>query len=348
MQIRRLRDHTKFWMEDWRSRSRIERAIAKIKEGSNSSYANLFGTVMDEAQPDVVNTHSMVGLTPLLWREADERGIPVVHTLRDYDLLCSRSTMFRNCRTCSRQCLPCRLIVGRKAPLSQYVTSIVGISDDILTRHVALGHFSNIPDELREKIWNATTDIAKGGLRTSARDRLTFGFIGRISPEKGLDTLIQACRQLPPRGWTLKIAGRPPEPNQISPASCGLPIEWLGWTPPEEFFTQIDVLVVPSVWAEPLGRVTIEAFSYGVPVLGSKIGGTLELISERNSGWLFPPGDANALAKRMQALIDGGHPISLPAKRMEEVVAATRPVVVAEQYLRLYERVVPLRRVRRS
>jgi glycosyltransferase involved in cell wall biosynthesis len=61
-------------------------------------------------------------------------------------------------------------------------------------------------------------------------------------------------------------------------------------------------LVVPSIWAEPLGLVAIEAIVHGVPVIASATGGLAELVQERVSGLLFPNNDVEALLDRLRAI----------------------------------------------
>jgi glycosyltransferase involved in cell wall biosynthesis len=66
-------------------------------------------------------------------------------------------------------------------------------------------------------------------------------------------------------------------------------VRFLGHVKPQEFFSEIDVLVVPSLWNEPMGRVVVEAYGMGVPVLGARRGGIPELIDDGVTGLLFEP-----------------------------------------------------------
>jgi len=65
-----------------------------------------------------------------------------------------------------------------------------------------------------------------------------------------------------------------------------------------------DIVVLPSTWNEPFGRVLIEAMSCGVPVIGSKVGGIPEILESEFPEWLVPPGDSMALAKKISELMD--------------------------------------------
>jgi glycosyltransferase involved in cell wall biosynthesis len=83
----------------------------------------------------------------------------------------------------------------------------------------------------------------------------------------------------------------------------GLSASFVGWVAPTDFYDKIDILVVPSLWREPFGRVCIEAFAAGVPVLASEIGGLATIVRDSRNGFLFDPGDADHLAQLLDSLI---------------------------------------------
>jgi glycosyltransferase involved in cell wall biosynthesis len=83
----------------------------------------------------------------------------------------------------------------------------------------------------------------------------------------------------------------------------GIPASFEGWVAPTNIFDQIDILVVPSIWREPFGRVCIEGFAAGVPVLASNIGGLATIVKDNRNGFLFSLGDTDHLAKILDSLI---------------------------------------------
>src|SRR5581483_1582506 len=119
---------------------------------------------------------------------------------------------------------------------------------------------------------------------------------------------------LPHSTWKLMIAGKAAdEQDELRSLASGLPVEFLGFVAARELLEAVDVLVVPSIWAEPLPRSILEAYAAGVPVIGADSGGISDLIGKDNHDWLFPAGDAAELAKRMQAVIARGRG-SLPGR----------------------------------
>ena len=144
-------------------------------------------------------------------------------------------------------------------------------------------------------------------------------FVGRLSPEKGLDTLLAAWSLLaadanaPP----LKIVGDGPLAPAVAAAAAQNPrIQWLGARPLAEtqsIIGQAKLLVMPSVWYETFGRTIIEAFAGGVPVIASNLGAMAELVADGRTGLCFEPGNAVDLAVKVRAIF--GDPERLATMR---------------------------------
>ena len=142
-----------------------------------------------------------------------------------------------------------------------------------------------------------------------------IGYIGRLHPEKGLETLLTAFKSIAEKlpAARLWIIGAPmpgEEPYQDTllgiTRQLGIAgsVRFWGWRHDATgLMNCFDLCVVPSV-REPFGRVTVEAMMLGVPVVATASGGTLEIIDDGVDGLLFPPGDAVALAGRCLKLIN--------------------------------------------
>lgn len=125
--------------------------------------------------------------------------------------------------------------------------------------------------------------------------------VGRISPEKGLDILVEAARQT---GLPVKIAG---DPSHVPGLLENLPpnVECVGVLGRSElpvFLQQARMMVVPSKWYEAFGLVAVEAMAYRLPVVASSIGGLPEVVRHGVDGLCVPPGNVTALADAMQRL----------------------------------------------
>ena len=147
--------------------------------------------------------------------------------------------------------------------------------------------------------------------RSSERSAFTIGYYGRLVPEKGIDTLIEAVAQLSSVRAIIVGAGESLAALQEQTRQLGVAerVEFRSPVATEaipELLAEFDVVVVPSRtrpnWKEQFGRVIIEAMACEVPVIGSDSGEIQHVIG--NPDLVFPEGDSRALAACIQTLID--------------------------------------------
>lgn len=141
-------------------------------------------------------------------------------------------------------------------------------------------------------------------------------FVGRLSPEKGVRTLISAWDGIGER-MPLRIVGDGPlAPEVAAAAGKGPGVEWLGRRGMSEVYDLMGdaaYLVFPSVWYEGFPKVLVEAFARGTPVIASRLGAMAELIDDGRTGLLFRHGDAEDLAAKVEWAI--AHPEALAQMR---------------------------------
>jgi glycosyltransferase involved in cell wall biosynthesis len=260
------------------------------------------GRVLEEFRPDVVHSHAVQGLSSAALTAARRAGVGQVHTLHDYWLLCQRNSLVRRsgeaCETRCRSCVAmawARNEVVRRAPPEV----VIGVSRAIAAEHERIPW---VAERLRVvhnpvEVVTGTRTVAPGDGRP-----LTFGFLGRLSTEKGLGTLLAAFGGAGLGDARLVVAGRGPLDARVRAA--GGKVIAAGWVPPERkeaLLADLDCLVVPSEWQDPAPVVVNEARGRGIPVIGARRGGIPELVAPVNEPLLFPPGDAAALADRLRA-----------------------------------------------
>ncbi len=334
--VRPLQSRNLLWIEDVQAHSRPVTMANKLLQQVNLWAATDISREIADFAPDVVHTHSLIELPPLIWRAAKRSGALVVHTLHEYDLLCSRGTLFKHGRPCERLHSSCAVLKAWKSLFTHDIDAVVAVSQPVLDAHRARGLFQDLGPDRARVIWNgvARRPEADPAPRIGV---FTFGFLGRLVPEKGLGVLLDACRLLPPDAWRLRIAGQAPLGTAgFQVQAEGLPVEFLGFTDPAAFLASVDVLVAPSIWAEPFGLTLVEAFAAGVPVIGSDRGATGELASAMGSQWVVPADDAAALASRMLAVLQAGR-VALPEpEAFEAILKAASPERMTLAYLDLY------------
>jgi glycosyltransferase involved in cell wall biosynthesis len=327
-----------FWFEDWQKHSAPIRYANKALTNWNPITLRQVRHAVALFRPDVMNTHCMLSFPVDSWKAAAERDIPIVHALHEFNLICRNTNAFRDGRMCESMCLACR-INEPKRWLSRHVTAVVGVSQDVLQRHLDFGFFRHVPPERRSVIWSTPPIPIRSRPPRAADAPFTIGFIGRIVPEKGLETLLDAAVNLPSKGWQILVAGAvspPLDPRELRARVAGLPVEWLGVVPAAEFYPQIDLLVVPAIWADPGPLVVHEAFANAVPVVGARIGGIKDFIEQGVTGWLYEPGDSAALSTILTERIRDGREALPEEADFSHFRTETAPERVAERYEQVY------------
>ncbi|WFU26532.1 glycosyltransferase family 4 protein [Bradyrhizobium sp. CB1717] len=285
-------------IEDWQQMSEI--VAARIKA----------------FKPDILHSNNLSGLTTAVWRTAAELGIPVLHTLHDYYLTCPRCSRFSDGHACEASCMSCQLLTFRRRGATRHLDAVVGVSQRILDIHTRLGLFTQTP--LKIVIRNASTaDV--GSEETAIVDgTVTFGFIGRLTEEKGIYNLVRAIATLPPERIRLVIAGHASESQrkQIKELAPNARIEFLGFVQPKQFYEQVNVVVVPSVWEDPSPLVVADAQAACKPLLGTPFGGIQESIKPGLTGWLTSP-DPASIAKSILAIVESPEQIQEMSGRLK-------------------------------
>lgn len=276
--------------------------------------AEWFDELADRTGAELLHVHNFFPLlTPAVHMAASRRGMAVVQTLHNYRLLCANAQFVRGGRVCEvcvrgsrRHAIVHRCYRGSMVATVATVRMQAAASRRLfpyVNRFIALSEFARNkfaegglpPDRLVVK-----GNFAQPGYQAAPRRGALF--VGRLSPEKGLATLLSAWRSVPE--VPLTIAGSGPMGERLrseAPENVNL----LGAMAPEavsNLMARSAVLIVPSIWYEGFPMVVAEAFAHGLPVIASDIGALPELISDGKNGLLFPTGDENALGTTVRRI----------------------------------------------
>ncbi len=329
-----------YWPFGNHSASKVGKAVWHALDSYNPLMSGAIVDILEEEKPDVLHTHNLTGFSASVWPAATLHNLPVVHTLRDYSLLCPKVTMFRDGENCERQHLSCQLYSRPRTILSRRTKAVTAISQFILERHVIAGAFAG--GSIREVIYNPQAPHVPTELPPATSNRgFAFGFIGQLTPSKGVGMLIEAFAKLADPACELIIAGDgdPAYVQRLREEAKGSRVRFIGFTRPEEFYPTVDVLVVPSLWHEPFGRVIVEAYSYAVPVLGSKRGGIPEIVDHLRSGILFDPDNPEELTRELRRLAQDRALTRVLGEGAVRKAKEFLPETIRAQYDSVYSRV---------
>ncbi|WP_414041110.1 glycosyltransferase family 4 protein [Acidithiobacillus sp. M4-SHS-6] len=262
--------------------------------------------VVARERPDVASVHNLPGWSAASWVSLTRLGVPAVQVLHDYYPICVKASMYKQGRNCTGQCAGCRVFRLPHRALSRKLAAVVGVSRFMLDRHRALGYFEGVP--VQRVIHNARAPQALGvndQPPSEAHQGLRFGFIGRLDPSKGIEPLIAAflAADLPEAELWIAGGGKQEYEQHLQGLVREPRIRLLGRQRPADFYPQVDVVVVSSLWNDNLPGVVFEALAFGKPVIASRRGGIPEMIRHGENGLLFEPdapGELQAALVSMQ------------------------------------------------
>ncbi len=329
--------HSVAWLEV--SNDDITGFWSQVKTAANTIYSysskQRVSEIIASFQPDIVHVHNFFPLlSPAVYDACYEAGVPVVQTLHNYRLLCANAEFFRDggvCEDCLGKVVPWPGVVHSCYRGNRAATAAVTA---MLTLHRARGTWRD-----RVNLYITLTDFARqkfidGGLPGSKivvkpnflHPDPGFGtgtggyalFVGRLSKEKGLDTLIAAWKYLDGK-IPLKIVGDGPQTLQVAEAAQEVPgVELLGRLSKNEVLALMKealILIFPSLWYEGFPMTIVEAYSVGVPVIASQLGSLSSLIHPSSTGIHFRPGDSEDLAAKVEWAL--AHPAELTRMRRD-------------------------------
>lgn len=306
---------------DFHQNSMLKKCLNSFKTIYSIEARKKIRLVLDHLQPDIIHLNNFnYQLTPAIileiinWRKAERHLCKIVYTAHDYQLvcpnhMCNNPNTGNNCEKCLDgsfyHCLKGNCIHGSKLKslvgmseayfwkwhrVYRYIDSIVCCSefmktkldyDPILASKTKVLH--NFVDDVH---WGKET---KGEYDNAMKDDYVLYF-GRYSREKGVETLLQACKELPEIPFVFAGAGPLESLLQEYPNIKNVGFQTGGEL--ETFIRKARFSVHPSHWYENCPFAIMESLVCGTPVLGSKIGGVPELVKDGYNGELFRSGDA--------------------------------------------------------
>jgi glycosyltransferase involved in cell wall biosynthesis len=278
--------------------------------------------LLQREQPDIVHVHNTFPvISPAVYYAAREEGIPVVQTLHNYRLLCPTATLFRAaqvCEDCLGRAIPWPGVLHGcyrgSRPATAAAAAMLAIHNYKRTWSEAVSAYIALSDFARSKFIQGGLPAAKIFVKPNflevdpgmgeARGNFAL-FAGRLTPEKGISTLLEAWRELGVE-LPLQIAGDGPMAPEVerSAGETGH-VRWLKWITRAEILEKMkdaSLLVLPSTWYEGFPMILAEAFAVGLPVIASDLGSMSSIVDHGRTGLHFRAGSSGDLVDQVRWL----------------------------------------------
>ena len=300
----------------------LDKFLTGVKSLYNFESAKLVEAVIKNFSPDLIHVHNLFPIaSPAILYVADKYKIPVVLSIHNYRLICPSATLLHNGKIYEKSIhsiFPLDAIVkgvyrGSKIQTASAVLmtgthKLLGTWKNKVTRYIVMSQFAKnkfLDSSLNvaEEKWSIKPNFSPDmGVGDTAREN-SFLFIGRLTAEKGIETLLEAARIT---GFKLEILGDGPMREVVENyASQHQNIVYAGFKQKQEIIQALKkckALLFPSVWYEGFPMTILEAFSVGTPVISSKLGAMVEMIEDQVNGLHVKPGDVEDLVEKMRLL----------------------------------------------
>ncbi len=287
--------------------------------------------VVRRTGPTLAHFHNTFPLiSPSAYAACRDHGVPVVQTLHNYRLVCAGGLLMRDGHPCE-DCVGTSLLPALRHRCYRGSFPATGAVVWMLARNRARGTYNDVDRyialtafaagrlvagglpkervEIKPNFLSDVPDIGHGGGNYAV-------YVGRLSEEKGVRTLLQAWRRI--RGFPLKVLGDGPLRNELEEQTRreSLDVEFRGHCQREELLSCVrgaEMQIIPSECYEGFPMVVLEAYACGTPIVASRIGSLDEIVIADRTGVKFQPGDADELAAAVDEL--RSDPLRLRAMR---------------------------------
>ena len=302
--------------------SSFEKRVKLALDGawSRQSYKDI-SALIRKHRPTIAHFHNTFPqISPSAYKACQDNGVPVVQTLHNYRFICPAAVLMRDGKPCE-ECIGTSLLPALRHRCYRGSLAATGAQVWTIASNRWRGTYRNQVNRYIALTQFAARKLAAGGLpggRIEVKPNFLpeappagkgeggyAVYVGRLSEEKGVRTLLTAWKEIP--GLPLKILGDGPlrQAMETQARQDGLDVEFLGFRAREDILDIVGqgaLQIVPSEWYEGFPMVILEAYACGTPVVASRIGSLEEIIVEDKTGVKFEAGNIKDLAEKVNAM----------------------------------------------
>jgi glycosyltransferase involved in cell wall biosynthesis len=340
--------------------------IALSGAWSRESYAEIVASIQ-ENKPDVAHFHNVFPqVSPSAYAACKDNGVPVVQTLHNYRPICPGALLMRDGKPCEacvfgtllsslvHRCYRDSLLATAAVAWQIARSRLTGTHSNLVDRYICLTQFAKSRFVLagfpEEKMVVKPNFLPVRHLPKPKTTEHYAVFVGRLTPEKGVRTLLHAWRKV--TGLELRVVGDGDIRNELETFAqqLKLNVKFLGTLGRSEVLEAVAgaaMQIVPSEWYEGLPLVVVEAFGLATPVIASRIGSLGEVVPDGIAGLQFEPRNAEDLADKVNSLLkDPSLRVTLGENAHRYFLENFTPEKSLASLLSIYEQVIAQKNMR--
>jgi glycogen(starch) synthase len=270
-----------YWPVDNKKQNPLKRLLWHLIDCYNPAMISQVKKLVAKVKPDVIHTNNLAGFSAGLLHCLSNTKIKLVHTARDYYFLHPNCTLMHGEKRINRSALSIKFWSAVRGFFLKKVDHFIGISQFMVDEY---GHYYSWLPAKATVVYNPVkidSKLLSQEKIHQSSDNVVFGFIGRLSPEKGFEDFCKLAQHCAVHNMAAKfvVAGKG-DNSYLQRLKANYPeanIDFLGFVNSDFFYQSINVLVSPIKWPEPFGRTLVEANKFGIPFIGYGNGGASEL-----------------------------------------------------------------------
>ncbi len=319
----------------------IKKPFWHIMDLWNKNTLHAIKNILVNESVDVIHVNNYKGLSLSCFKAGKELNIPVIYESHDFSLICPRANLIRGNNTlCENRNIICNMYVNKQRKL---------LNDNV---DLVISPSQFMIDKFRENDFFNNTECVKIPLGVNIHsnktvknyDTIDITYIGTLGKHKGVDTLINAFKSIQNSDIRLHVIGKGYDEEEFKElAKDDERITFHGFVDNKDIikcYEMTNVLVIPSICYDNSPLVVYESFSTGTPVIGSRIGGIPELISENYNGLLFDAGDCEGLKEKLVKVISDKELLKKLEKNAFNSLSHDSMNVMVERILEEYNKVL--------
>ncbi len=295
--------------------------------------------ILKKERPDIIHSHNVRGLSFSVISSINSAGIPHIHTLHDYELI----SLHNNINKSNTRFNLFRYIYIKV--MRNIVKNIKIVTAETQFVLDLLSKYDLINGKAKQYVIPPGFSIRNPEINNKNTSNKNLLYVGKLDKSKGLITLLKAFADMPDKDIRLNIVGRGQLENEVIGAiKKDKRIVYHGFLPQEDklyrLYSEASLLILPSVWLEPFGLVSLEAFSFGVPVVASNIGGIPEVVQDGYNGFLFRPGDAEDLTNTLKKAMSDNNRLKQLGENAQKSIEKYNVETHVARLLQVYEQAI--------